>query len=57
MFEIFNIMFTVVGQVFISFIKLVPTFMELKNLPVNIMAVALGVPAIVISFGFVYGLQ
>lgn len=34
-----------------SIIKLVPTFMELKNLPVDIMAVTLGVPTIVISIG------
>ena len=51
MFEIFNIIFTVVGQVFISFIKLVPTFLELKNLPIDIISVALGVPTIIISFG------
>ena len=47
----FSIIFTVFGQVFISIIKLVPTFIELKNLPIDIMAVALGVPAIVISLG------
>ena len=47
----FSIIFTVIGQVFISIIKLVPTFIELKNLPIDIMAVALGVPAIVISLG------
>ena len=47
----FSIIVTVVGQVFIIIIKLVPTFLELKNLPVNIMAAALGVPAIVISIG------
>lgn len=52
MFEIFNIIFTTVGQFFMAFIKLVPTFMELKNIPVNIMAVTLGLPAIVISIGF-----
>ena len=32
-----------------SIIKLIPTFLELKNLPVDIIAIALGVPAIVIS--------
>ena len=47
----FSIIFTVIGQVFMSIIKLVPMFLELKNLPIDIMSVALGVPAIVISFG------
>ena len=47
----FSIIFTVVGQVLKSIIKLVPMFLELKNLPIDIMSVALGVPAIVISFG------
>lgn len=32
-----------------SIIKLIPTFLELKNLPIDIIAIALGVPAIVIS--------
>ncbi len=47
----FSIIFTVVGQLFITIIKLVPTFLELKNLPIDIISVALGVPTIIISFG------
>lgn len=47
----FSIIFTVIGQVFMSIIKLVPMFLELKNLPVNIMAVVLGVPVIIVSLG------
>lgn len=49
----FSIIFTVVGQVLKSIIKLVPTFLELKNLPIDIVAVALGVPTIVISLGLI----
>ena len=47
----FSIIFTVIGHFLISFIKIVPTFMELKNLPIEIIAVALGVPAVVVSLG------
>ena len=47
----FSIIFTVVGQLFITIIKLVPTFLELKNLPIDIISIALGVPTIIISFG------
>ena len=47
----FSIIFTVVGQLFITIIKLVPTFLELKNLPIDIISVTLGVPTIIISFG------
>lgn len=32
-----------------SIIKLVPTILGLKNLPIDIISIALGVPAIVIS--------
>lgn len=46
-----SILFTVIGQVFKSIIKLVPTFLELKNLPINITSIAFGVPMIIISFG------
>lgn len=49
----FSIIFTVIGQVFVSIIKLMPTLLELKNLPIDIIAVALGVPAIVISLGLI----
>ena len=49
----FSIIFTVIGQVFISIIKLVPTFIELKNLPVDIISVALGVPALVVLLGLI----
>ena len=49
----FSIIFTVIGQVFVSIIKLTPTLLELKNLPIDIIAVALGVPAIVISLGLI----
>ena len=45
----FSIIFTVIGQVFMSIIKLVPTILGLKNLPIDIISIALGVPAIVIS--------
>ena len=47
----FSIIFTVIGQVFMSIIKLVPMFLELKNLPIDIMAIAFGVPALVVSLG------
>ncbi len=49
----FSIIFTVIGQVFVSIIKLMPTLLELNNLPIDIIAVALGVPAIVISLGLI----
>lgn len=49
----FSIIFTVIGQVFVPIIKLMPTLLELKNLPIDIIAVALGVPAIVISLGLI----
>ena len=48
-----NILITVIGQFFITIIKLVPTFLELKNLPIDIISVALGVPALVVSFGLI----
>ena len=47
----FSIIFNVIGQVFMSIIKLVPMFLELKNLPIDIMAIAFGVPALVVSLG------
>ena len=47
----FGIIFTVIGQFFITIIKLVPTILELKNLPIDIMAIVLGVPTIIVSFG------
>ena len=47
----FSIIFTVIGQVFMSIIKLVPMFLELKNLPIDIMAIAFGVPALIVSLG------
>ena len=47
----FSIIFTVIGQVFVSIIKLMPTLLELKNLPINIISIAFGVPMIIISFG------
>ena len=47
----FSIIFTVVGQLFITIIKLVPTLLELKNLPIDIISVTLVVPTIIISFG------
>ena len=34
----FSIIFTVIGQVFVSIIKLMPTLLELKNLPIDIIA-------------------
>ena len=34
-----------------SIIKLVPMFLELKNLPIDIMAIAFGVPALIVSLG------
>ena len=49
----FSIIFTVIGQVLMSIIKLVPTFLELKNLPIDIISVALGVPALVVSLGLI----
>ena len=45
----FSIIFTVIGQVFMSIIKIVPTILGLKNLPIDIISIALGLPAIVIS--------
>ena len=36
-----------------AIIKLVPTLLELKNLPSDIISVALGVPALVVSFGLI----
>ena len=50
----FSIIFTVVGQVLKSIIKLVPTFLELKNLPIDIMAIVLGVPTIIVSLGLMF---
>ena len=47
----FSIIFNVIGQVFMSIIKLVPMFLELKNLPIDIMAIAFGVPALIVSLG------
>lgn len=47
----FSIIFTVIGQALITIIKLVPMFLELKNLPIDIMAIAFGVPALVVSLG------
>ena len=49
----FSIIFTVVGQLFITIIKLVPTFLELKNLPIDIISIILGVPALVVSLGLI----
>lgn len=45
----FSIIFTVIGQALITIIKLVPMFLELKNLPIDITSIALGLPAIVVS--------
>ena len=38
----FSIIFTVIGQVFVSIIKLMPTLLELKNLPIDIISIAFG---------------
>lgn len=45
----FSTIFTVIGQVFVSIIKLMPTLLELKNLPINIISIAFGVPTLVVS--------
>ena len=51
-----NVLFDIFKDIFIGFFKtlsiiieIIPTFIELKNVPINTISLANGVPALVIS--------